>query len=401
MAPAAAPETPEQALTIALDHWGTLRTWRALYGTNKQLNGLLAQRARHITFRTLADAIGVLSRPPWIVNAQQRGSVLVVGRPLHSSAAAAAAAAAAGSSDLIVVCEQTVSRHSIRPLPGIASLLPELHALHLKLSGVTCSIAPMRCIAAAAASWPQLHTLSLDNLEHGKGVNAAAVQQLQQAMASWKNLKQLGLRIGMMSVHRSAIIRTARESCQQLQVLKLRFSWAASPSVDDICGSWPQLKTLDIGDNCFGDVAGLAAAVASCPLLEELDMSGNIIGDDGATQIAAAVASCPLLKKLGLGNNSIGDAGVAQLATAVAASCPLLERLDLRHNRIGTAGMTQLATALPNVYTGLRDLRRIIGLLDMVRLTDDADIAMPLVVGKLRPYVDGLVLAVSSLDPVA
>ena len=129
--------------------------------------------------------------------------------------------------------------------------------------------------------------------------------------------------------------------------------------------------------------AGVAAAfAASAPVsaaapcaLEELDLSANRVGSDGARALAAALSrrGCPKLRRLDLSQNVVGAEGAAAaaeilLSQARAASgsyssgwwssssfsssssssfkAHALEELDLRHNGCGDAGAVAIANAL-------------------------------------------------------
>lgn len=128
--------------------------------------------------------------------------------------------------------------------------------------------------------------------------------------------------------------------------------------------------------------AGVAAAfAASAPVsaaapcaLEELDLSANRVGSDGARALAAALSrrGCPKLRRLDLSQNVIGAEGAAAaaeilLSQARAASSSgrsglssfsssysssssfkahALEVLNLRHNGCGDAGAVAIANAL-------------------------------------------------------
>jgi len=79
--------------------------------------------------------------------------------------------------------------------------------------------------------------------------------------------------------------------------------------------------------------------------LTEVNLSGNRIGNEGATALAAAVGRSSTLTKLHLAKCEIGDEGASMLAEALLRN-PRLVQLDMRYNRIGPKGASNLAAVL-------------------------------------------------------
>jgi hypothetical protein len=72
------------------------------------------------------------------------------------------------------------------------------------------------------------------------------------------------------------------------------------------------------------------------------------IGAEGAAQVAKALRydrGCTTITSLRLSGNAIGNAGATHLAEALIAGTPI-KNLDLRSNRIGNAGVEKLAAAV-------------------------------------------------------
>ncbi|MEZ5292389.1 MAG: protein kinase [Vicinamibacterales bacterium] len=131
-----------------------------------------------------------------------------------------------------------------------------------------------------------------------------------------------------------------------------------------------RLTALAVAD-CDLDGAALAAILAAAPAaLTGLDIAGNPVKDDGASQLAATTSTLALERldasRCGLGaegwvtlagwravgrvraltadSNGIGDAHGAALAAAVTR-LPALERLRLRDNGLGAATCAALAAS--------------------------------------------------------
>ena len=82
------------------------------------------------------------------------------------------------------------------------------------------------------------------------------------------------------------------------------------------------------------------------PALQELDLWGNAITDEGARLIFGQLASNPVLQKLNLRFNAIGDASMHALFVALKTAGSALRELDLWGNAVGDEGAKQIAEAL-------------------------------------------------------
>lgn len=85
---------------------------------------------------------------------------------------------------------------------------------------------------------------------------------------------------------------------------------------------------LHLCNNAIGDkgIIALAESLNSLQRLEIMDLSGNEIGDPGASRLAGAITDGALqnsLKKLNLDNNHIGDKGALTLASAISGGALL------------------------------------------------------------------------------
>jgi hypothetical protein len=116
------------------------------------------------------------------------------------------------------------------------------------------------------------------------------------------------------------------------------------------------LVRIGLADNSIRarGVAALAAALAAgaAPALVDVDLHGNMAGDEGAQALAASLhgrCACAL-RALRLGSNGIGAAGGAALAGALAAGAAdgtlRLTQLDLHYNTaLSDEGVSALAAA--------------------------------------------------------
>ena len=75
-----------------------------------------------------------------------------------------------------------------------------------------------------------------------------------------------------------------------------------------------------------------------------LNISGNLIGDDGVTHLAEALKQNKTLAILYIGNCGITDAGVAPLAEALQINSSL-RHLNVQYNKLSENGRTKLFAA--------------------------------------------------------
>ena len=107
------------------------------------------------------------------------------------------------------------------------------------------------------------------------------------------------------------------------------------------------LTKLDISYNNIGyeGCKAISAALNHCNCLEELNISGNDIGEDGACVLASSVCNfAQCLHMLDVSSNNIGSNGVNAIANALE-HCTHLEELSV-HNTIGDSSVCKFALCL-------------------------------------------------------
>ena len=98
------------------------------------------------------------------------------------------------------------------------------------------------------------------------------------------------------------------------------------------------------------DLTGIQAigdALKVTPSVTKILVSGNRLGDGGATILCDALRESTVTKvqELGLSNNDIGPDG-AKAVAAMAAVVASLTRLDVGYNRLGGKGQVTLRKAI-------------------------------------------------------
>jgi hypothetical protein len=115
-----------------------------------------------------------------------------------------------------------------------------------------------------------------------------------------------------------------------------------------------KLTRADISE-IGGAVESLASALQVNHTLTSLDLSGCLIGDNGAAFLAGALGGHATLTSLILNSNMIGEVGAASLATALTRNNTLTS-LALYSNSIGATGAASLARVLQQHNSTLSSL---------------------------------------------
>lgn len=108
------------------------------------------------------------------------------------------------------------------------------------------------------------------------------------------------------------------------------------------------IRKIILSSNSLGDPESLSAlwdAISIQGQIDEVDLSDNNIGPDGAAAIAAGLVKDGGLTQLKLSRNKLGAQGGIILSSAIAAHASL-RLLDLEKNQLGDGGIGALAEAL-------------------------------------------------------
>ena len=109
------------------------------------------------------------------------------------------------------------------------------------------------------------------------------------------------------------------------------------------------VKVLNMMNN--GLTAQEAVAISDMMIcLEELDISGNKLGDHGAELLSEGIINTKTLRVLRISYNNIGPLGTTAIANALTNNTSL-EELDMYDNTIGQDGATAIAKAITNNKT--------------------------------------------------
>jgi Leucine Rich repeat len=113
-------------------------------------------------------------------------------------------------------------------------------------------------------------------------------------------------------------------------------------------------RVVASGQECGITVKAIAPAIAGLPRLRELRLSDSGIDECAARALAAAVEQMQSITCLSLANNELGDRGAKAVALGIAPLASDLQELDLSGRLIGRTGAGALALpcmCLPALHT--------------------------------------------------
>ncbi len=173
---------------------------------------------------------------------------------------------------------------------------------------------------------------------------------IKLARVSGSLLKLQVLRLKQITGTKAVVLVEALKGNSSLTELNLSGNNIGDHGATGLAGALKKntsLRELNLFGNNIGDVgaAGLAGALDENSSLTWLDLSANKIGDDGTTALARALQKTTSLTVLVLSHNKIGDDGAYSLADALKKNTSL-KWLNLSRNNIGDDGVTRVARAL-------------------------------------------------------
>lgn len=252
-------------------------------------------------------------------------------------------------------------------LAAVTSAWPELVTAHFR----KLVIAPSMPISAACVAAKGFHRLrkvvleaEIDDCDRGCFFWEAATRLLVQLLGkAVESLVVRSLSLSGSSAERRAqmqFLRTVIEaipSCPSLQHIGLEdlpfsednqvLEWL-SVALKNLAPT-SMLTSLSFANCAFGS-CGVTACVASIPVwiapkIEELDLSNNVIGVEGAGLLAQALPKFRKLRSLKLSGNGLGPTGAQALRMGLAAVSESLEILDVSFNGLQAEGVASLVPA--------------------------------------------------------
>ena len=111
------------------------------------------------------------------------------------------------------------------------------------------------------------------------------------------------------------------------------------------------LSYFSLASNRSAGLAALALPLQQLPMLYQLYLNGNLIGDNGvAALLAPGAGAWPSLVELSLQDNRIGDAGCVAFVSGLAIAMPALKDLALESNPASLEALAAVDAAVVAVH---------------------------------------------------
>ena len=136
----------------------------------------------------------------------------------------------------------------------------------------------------------------------------------------------------------------ALTTVKKLDIFSNKLAFQEAPAISDMM---KVLEDLQISYNRLGNEGAkwLSAGIKASITLKKLDIESNGIGDTGAKAIANGLIHNTSLKMLCLNRNVIGCSGATEISVALTKN-NTLQRLEIDGNKIGESGAMAIARSL-------------------------------------------------------
>jgi Ran GTPase-activating protein (RanGAP) involved in mRNA processing and transport len=206
-----------------------------------------------------------------------------------------------------------------------------------------------------------MHTTNLKQLIHtieqgsstlncsDADLSSLELEQLMQALSKSNQIEVIDLSFQPIN---EPVLRALHDGVKQqpLKILTIKnaaLSATLATPLAEIIACSAHLEQLDLSDNLLSDngIQFLAPGLTANQSLKTIDLTRNGISDEGAKTIAYIIAQHPAVMNVNLFDNKIGDEGAAALAHHAPLS-QTLRSLGLSLNKIGDKGAHALAQAI-------------------------------------------------------
>lgn len=195
-------------------------------------------------------------------------------------------------------------------------------------------------LAAILPELPELRKIDLS----GNGISPAGGVRLAESLALCKHLEELML--GCNALGDPTALGLAQGLPQHLRVLHLqssRLGPEGALSLGQALDGCPYMEEISLAENSLA--GGVPHFRLGLPLLRHIDLVSCEIDNQTAKPLTASIVLCPVLEEILLSWNLLGDEAAAELA-GVLPQMGRLKRVDLEKNRITAYGARLLAQGL-------------------------------------------------------
>ncbi|XP_077787960.1 protein NLRC5 [Podarcis muralis] len=241
-----------------------------------------------------------------------------------------------------------LSDADILNLTSRLSAMPLLKRLVLnknRLGGESCS-------HLAQVLKNAIHMGKID-LSHNK-IDDAGIKEIAMAIPEMQSVKQIDLSSNSIGSAGGQCFVEALKHSENLEVLKLSGNNIGNETLEKLAPVLPNLHCLKVLHlaSCGFDSEGvvcLARVLFHCPQIEEISLSENSIGHKGAMALAEHLPQpSSKLRKIELKVCGLIDYTSKSLILGVS-QCPLLEEIILSWNKLGDESALELAKVLPRM----------------------------------------------------
>ncbi|XP_028931485.1 protein NLRC5 isoform X2 [Ornithorhynchus anatinus] len=240
--------------------------------------------------------------------------------------------------------------------PEVQILTQGLHQMSLlqRLTLSNCGVSRDGCfhLSDALRKTSNLEDLNLSLNE----IDSAGVQHLAAVLPGMLHLRRLDLSENCLGPSGGVELARALVFCRKMEEYRLGKNAMEDITAVELSKTLPSyLKILNLQSNNIGPegLASLALTLARCRQVEEISLAENTFGDV-IPLLFSKLSGLPKLRKIDLKCCGIRDQEAKSLALSFG-SCPAMEEILLSWNCLGDEGATELAQVLPQM-TKLRKL---------------------------------------------
>ncbi|XP_078067149.1 protein NLRC5 isoform X2 [Mustelus asterias] len=228
----------------------------------------------------------------------------------------------------------------LRNLVKVMDKLKGLKELNLQNNGI--SLVAVKDLLVALKNCPKAFTVRFEEL----WIFGENVANLVQCVCTHLNIADIRVK------NRSVLIRLVENGWQSTETL-----WSDYDSSRmDIGAQYPALRLISLYqcDIESPQLLHLASIIKQCPHLLEFHLYRNSVGNKGAETLAEILPVFQGLKKLSLESIDVSPIGMVPLAAGLH-KCHSIEEINLSQNELGEEGASELGRILP----GLKQLKKI------------------------------------------
>ena len=251
------------------------------------------------------------------------------------------------------ICSNNISCHGAIALSSCLKYFPHLEELDISSN----NIGAQGAIAIASCLSGNLHKLNISN----NSIFSSGAEAIADALKHCTHLEELNIGVNNIGRHganpiANAILHLAK-SLFKLDISYNNIGYEGCKAISDALSHCKHLE-LNISANHIGAEGAIAIASSLSGHLHKLNISNNSISSSGAKAIADALkhlAEPFYLIKLDISYNNIGYEGCEAISDALS-HCKHLEELNISGNHIGRDGACVLASSLCNFAQYLHKL---------------------------------------------